>query len=246
MTDRFAHLENLLEADVQQRLLSDATRGQLNTAGYFHAEGLIQPRVCQALIDALAGAEFIEVRRNDRRGDTHFFTVNGTDLEARLPGMDGLYRYLGDVAAHLAERPLCGLDDLSIGLSLNCTPPGGAFVRHFDRNDVSASVMLNTVAGGALELWPNIYSSSVGALGRLANRTVMQLSLLKRPVRIPAAPGDVVFFSRRTLHGVAAIEGMRSRVSLIMAYDQPGVTYSQDQDYYGRADTRITLETLNA
>jgi uncharacterized protein (DUF433 family) len=84
------------------------------------------------------------------------------------------------------------------------------------------------------------------ALGRLTNRAVMQLSRFKRSLSIPAAPGDIVFFSRRTLHGVACIRGSRSRVSLIMAYDRPGVSFARERDYYGRAEKRITLERINA
>lgn len=244
MNADYNDLESCLTTDGKARLA--AAGPTLNANGYVHAAGVVSPDFCAALIDAIRGAEFIEVQRADRRGDTHFYTINGSDLASRMPIMADLYQHIGAVASNLAGTQLRGLKDLRIGLSLNCTPPGGGFVRHFDRNEISASVMLNSVEGGSLELWPNILSAPMQALGRLTNRAVMQLSRFRRPLSIPAARGDIVFFSRRTLHGVSPIEGARSRVSLIMAYDLPGISSAEDRDYYGRAEKRVTLERIDA
>ncbi len=218
----------------------------------FRKEGLLcveqglESGFCRGAIASLAGASMIEVESRDLRGSTRFLTLNGDELLGRVPMLAQLYEAFAPVVSRIAGEPMTPIDNRRVGISLNYTPPGGGFVRHFDRNQMTVSLYLNTIEAGELSVWPNVVSPVVDLFGRYKLPIALRLTRLRRAIDIPPREGTIVVFSRRTVHAVSPVLGQRSRVSIIMAYDRPETSFMDVPDYYGRGNQRVLLETVQA
>jgi hypothetical protein len=54
----------------------------------------------------------------------------------------------------------------------------------------------------------------------------------------------VIVFTKTTPHRVAGVEGDKFRVSVVFAYDRPGVSFLQGQTYYGYGEETKTIQDL--
>jgi hypothetical protein len=227
-------------------LASSEAQGRFRKEGYLCIERGLDPAFCRQAIASLQQASMIEVESRDLRGTTRFLTLNGDELLARVPGLAEFYVSFASVVSRIAGEPMTPIDNRRVGISLNYTPPGGGFVRHFDRNQMTVSLYLNTVEAGELTVWPNIVSPLVDLFGRYKLPIALRLTRLKRPIDIPPREGTVVVFSRRTVHAVSPVVGQRARVSIIMAYDRPQASFMDVPDYYGRGNQRVILDPVQA
>ena len=214
--------------------------------GYLSITDALSGEFCRNVIGSLHQANMIQVESRDLRGTTRFLTLNGQELIARAPALEALYLEFANVVSELTGERYTPLDNRKVGLSLNYTPPGGRFVRHFDRNEMTVSLYLNEVQDGELEIWPNIVSPFLDLFGRYKLPLALRLTRLMKAISIPPRAGTVVVFSRRTVHGVAPVVGERSRVSVIMAYDRPGRSFMHVPDYYGQGSSRVLLDSVSA
>lgn len=227
-------------------LTGGAARSAFRQRGYLCVEGALDPEFCRATIEGLARASMINVESRDLRGATRFLTLNGDELLARAPRLEWLYEQFGLLVSSITGKTYVALDNRSVGLSLNYTPPGGGFVRHLDRNEITVSLYLNSVDAGELSIWPNAVSPLLDMFGRYKLPLALRATRLRKPIDIPPRTGTVVVFSRRTVHAVSPVAGSRARVSVIMAFDRPGKSFQDVPDYYGSGAQRIVLDPVEA
>ncbi|MDJ0926101.1 MAG: 2OG-Fe(II) oxygenase [Gammaproteobacteria bacterium] len=209
--------------------------------GYLVIEHGMDSRFCRQVIEGLRGASMIEVPTQNNRGDTYFLTLNGQELVDRISVLAPLYERFGEIVNAVSGDEFAPLDTYEIGLSLNYTPPGGEFVRHFDRNEMTVSLYFNEVEGGELVVWPKILSPILRIFGEKGKSAAVRLSQYQKGVSITPRVGTIVIFSKQAVHAVAPVLGNRARVSVIMAYDRPGKSFQADRDYYGHGHDRVTL-----
>jgi hypothetical protein len=214
--------------------------------GYLALREALDPGICRNTIGSLTGASMIEVESSNLRGTTRFLTLNGNELIQRAPWLMDAYRSFADTLSQLTSDTYLPLDNLRVGLSLNYTLPGGSFVPHFDRNAITVSLYLNEVAHGELSIWPNIVSPLLDLAGKYKLPLALRLSRFRPPIDIPPRVGTLVVFSRRTVHSVAPVSGSKARVSVIMAFDRPGVSFAHVPDYYGVGTKRVVLGAVDA
>ncbi len=222
------------------------SRAAYERQGYLSVERALDPAFCQQSIGSLANASLIRVESSDRRGTTKFMTLNGEELLERVPRLRDLALEFADIVSRLAGTTYVPLDNSKVGISLNYTPPGGAFVRHFDRNEITVSLYLNEVANGELTIWPNIVTPFLDRFGRYRLPLALWKTRVTGSIDIPPRIGTAVVFSRRTVHAVSPVTGERCRVSIILAYDRPGRSFMDVPDYYGQGHSRAVLEQVRA
>lgn len=222
----------------------DGARETYRRRGYLCLTGALSATACREVIESLRGASMIDVRSRDLRGNSRFLTLNGGDLVSRVQWLRDDYLNLARKVSKVVGEPVVGLDNEKVGLSLNYTPPGGGFVPHFDRNAYTVSLYLNDVDDGELAIWPNIVSPLLDLAGDRKLGIALRLSRFKRAISIPPRQGTLVIFSRRTVHSVKPVTGDKSRVSVIMAFDRPGVSFREVPDYYGIGHDRVVLDEL--
>ncbi|MGI8753628.1 MAG: HalD/BesD family halogenase [Acidimicrobiales bacterium] len=129
------------------------------------------------------------------------------------------------------------LADPLAGLCLNVVPPGKDHPWHFDKNELTVSVVTQAPeAGGSFEYCPNIrsphrenFDDVRAVLAGRARHLVRSLAL---------RPGDLQLFrGRYALHRVRTVQGDQERHSALFAYaDRAGVigTVSRTRQLFGR------------
>ena len=239
-------LRGFITPEAAKTLFAPNSREQFKKNGILVLEDGLQPAVCRQIIDSLAGASMIEVPTQNDRGHTYFLTLNGKELVARAEALGEMYETFASVAECLADKSMSPLESYDIGLSLNYTPEGGGFVRHFDRNALTVSLYLNNVDGGQLIVWPKILSPLLRIFGEKGKSIAIRLSRFFRGIEIAPRTGTIAVFTDSAAHAVNPVRGNKARVSVIMAYDAPGKTYAHESNYYGRANARVVLQTVNA
>jgi len=227
-------------------LCGPGAREEFSRHGFIVLPKALEPRFCHHIVESLRGAELIEVSKQARTDRTYFLTLNGSELLSRASSLRTLYPALGEVVSRIAGETLQPLDNAEIGVSLNYTPAGGQFVRHFDRNQFTVSMYLNDVRGGELNVWPNAVNSLLDRWGARGRSLAVRLTRLKKPIAISPRQGTLVLFDRRTVHSVRPVIGDRCRVSVIMAFDRPGVMFSREKEYYGFGTRRVRLDEVHA
>jgi hypothetical protein len=176
------------------------------------------------------------VHREHARRGLHYSVIDGLHVERHLPELSVLYGRVNTLVNDLLAVDVVPLANRRAGLNVNITPPGGSYRWHYDRNALTATLYLNEVAGGDLELCPNYRLSrggDAGPLARAADRLLQAPAMMclfggKVSVR-PRAGVLVVMRGDRCLHSVSEVTGPERRINVVMAYDEVGRT-SQEGD----------------
>jgi hypothetical protein len=176
------------------------------------------------------------VHREHAGRGLHYQVIDGNRVERFLPSLEVLYRQVNGLVNDLLAVQVVPLGSHRVGLNVNITPPGGSYRWHYDRNALTATLYLNHVSGGDLELCPN-YRISRGNDARRPARAADRLlqvpgvmRLFGRKVRVHPEPGVlVVMRGDRCLHSVSEVTGRRRRINVVMAYDEIG-RVSQEGD----------------
>jgi len=105
------------------------------------------------------------------------------------------------------------------GLVMNVLPPGGQHPWHFDENDFSLVLMVQTPQqGGELEIAPMIRTPEAEQFEQV--RQVLA-GVSDRTKTIPVKAGDLVIFNgKRSLHRVTQVHGTKERHTIIFSYTQ--------------------------
>lgn len=169
----------------------------------------------------------IERRHGARR--LCYQVIDGLQVARDLPGLLDVYEAVNaEVDARLGVHVVPVAEPVA-RVNVNITPPGGSYRWHYDRNAVTATLYLNRVVGGELELCPGYRLSrgaGAGALGRAADRALQWrgvMRVLGHKVVVHPEPGLLVLMrGDRCLHSVAAVTGGACRYNLVMAFDDAG------------------------
>lgn len=230
---------------IRPEAFSDANRSRFVKDGYVYIQNALQDAVVDGLLGDLENKSYLKVESpTGRQGVTTFFSKNGENLIKASPLITPLEREMVELSNWLSGETYAPLDNRSIGASVNVTPAGGGFGTHFDRQEISAIAYLNSVEGGALDLWPRLRRWEPKWLGKKAARVTMALTLALPPVSISPTRGSLLIFTKYTPHRVAEVKGERSRVSLVYGLDRPGVSFLEGQEYYGDAEESVTIGSL--
>jgi hypothetical protein len=179
--------------------------------------------------DYVAGHELPTIRRQHGGRGLCYRVIDGLRVERDLPGLLTVYEAVNaEVNERLGVHVVPVAEPLA-RVNVNITPPGGSYRWHYDRNTLTATLYLNEVAGGDLELCPNYRLSRgarAGVVGRSADRLLETrgvMRVLGRKVTVHPQPGLlVVMRGDRCLHSVTAVDGTECRVNLVMAFDHVG------------------------
>ncbi len=131
------------------------------------------------------------------------------------------------------------------GYMVNIIKTGGKIPWHFDTNDFSISILLQTPSeGGIFEFAPNLRNPGTENLEGVS-------SVLNgdsdNVIKLPAKPGDLLIFKgRNSLHRVNEVMGQTPRYSLIFGYtNNPEIiaTASRRMRHFGRChDAHVEFE----
>jgi 2OG-Fe(II) oxygenase superfamily len=198
----------------------------------------LTPSLCLELLHELdiykVAHDLPLIDRAEARRSLRYRVIDGDRVFDSLPGVLSLY---GDVLAIVRRYdPRLGpLANQTARLNVNVTPPGGEYRWHYDRNSVTAILFLNTVEGGHTEMYPNcrihLDRWKDRAVQRVCDDVVRRVICLTRPLVVAPSPGRMIMMrADRCLHSVRKVEGHEDRVSVIMAFDQPGGVFSPARD----------------
>ncbi len=230
-------------------------RSDYRADGFVSRSGLLARDVCADILARVEAKrdELIPVEIDSFIAKNKFFTINGDDLEALVPEVRELGRELCAIASGVEGRPLAPLENKTVGISLNVTPPGGVLSWHYDRNLVTAVVHLNEVEGGAFEVYPR-YRVRVRDNHRGVRRFVQRVfdaalrpervrDVLGRRVVVQPTTGGVVLMGSSCLHQVAPVTGRASRGAIVFCFDEPGKVFdrSNTKNYYGYRDRKASV-----
>lgn len=230
---------------VRSSAYTEENRRKYLRDGYIHIENGLNDDVPDQLLSDLEHKTYLKVESPaGRRGVTTFYSKNGANLLAASPMIPSLEKELIELTNWLSGITYEALDNRSIGASVNITPAGGGFGTHFDRQEVSVIAYLNKVEGGELDLWARLRRWEPGWLGAFAHRVTMLLTTLLRPVRIAPKRGSILIFTKLTPHRVAEVKSDQKRVSVVFGLDRPGVSFLQNQTYYGDAEENVPIGAL--
>lgn len=177
----------------------------------------------------LADHDLPIIRREHGGRGLCYQVIDGGRVVRDLPGLLDVYEAVNaEVNERLGVHVVPVAEPLA-RVNVNITPPGGSYRWHYDRNTLTATLYLNGVDGGELELCPN-YRLSRGAgaslVGRTADRVLEWRGVMwafGHKVVIRPEPGLlVVMRGDRCLHSVATVTGPECRVNLVMAFDEVG------------------------
>jgi len=222
--------------------------------GYLVLQSFVTREECARLDEDIEEyrrtAVLVDVKTSQPHRRLEFSTFHGSAVEENIRGSAELNRRIEDFVNAVSSTRYVELDNKDIGLSVNVTAPGGVFTWHYDRHEITTILYLNEVQGGDLDFYPSCRLLLPEAWFRAKwlafPRRLVQfgLDLLVRPawvrnrisdmVSVAPAPGTlVVVIGTRTLHRVRDVRGQVARKAMVFAYDRPGRTFLNVQDYYG-------------
>jgi len=155
--------------------------------------------------------------------------IDGNAVAQEIGELEQLYALTGKLIGEWSGYSLAPIEDRVAAINVNITPPGGEYRWHYDRNEVTAIVYLNEVAGGATEVYANhrilcpprfgFLQPRIDAL--LSTRMVLAVAGTKSVV-LPQVGRLVIMRGDRCLHSVCPVEGTVERINVCMAYDRVG------------------------
>ena len=139
----------------------------------------------------------------------------------------------------LGESSLYAYADPLSSINLHYARPGQELGWHFDNSSFAITLMIAAPeAGGAFEYVNSVRDADAGEMNfEMAARV---LDGVIEPQRLDMAAGTLVLFrGRNAMHRVAPVEGRRTRMLVVLAYNaEPGIALSESarMTFYGRLD----------
>lgn len=141
-----------------------------------------------------------------------------------------LCEVLGEASLHAYADPLSSIN-------IHYAKPGQELGWHFDNSSFAITLMVQEPEdGGAFEYVGGLRDADAGDMGFDGLRKVLDGET--RPKRLAMGAGALVLFrGRNALHRVTPVEGERTRMLVVLAYNSsPGVSLSESarMTFYGR------------
>ncbi len=209
---------------------------QFNLEGYYLEHGFLNRQECERLLSSIS--EYQEkytvpvVYRHRQGRSLSYKVIDGKEIQSSLPEIDQLYQDINTIINTSLGTAFTTLKSRQTGVNVNITPPGGEYRWHYDRNEVTAILYLNEVAGGETECYPNYriyldnsrYSQLQQGLDYLLEVT---RNFFGKQVLIKPQQGSIFFMKgKHCLHSVQPVLGTSERINIIFAYDSPGASFT--------------------
>jgi hypothetical protein len=189
------------------------------------------------------------IRREHGGRGLCYSVIDGVQVRRHLQSLVVLYADVNELINRLLGVDVVPMKNSMAGINVNVTPPGGSYRWHYDRNVLTATLYLNQVTGGDIELCPNFRisrSRSPCRLARAADRLLqvpVVIEAFGRKVAVSPRPGVLVLMrGDRCLHSVTPVGGTRHRVNIVMSFDDAdGVARESDEldtYLYSQAEVR--------
>ncbi len=141
---------------------------------------------------------------------------------------------LGEAELHPYADPLSSIN-------VNYYDSGQELGWHFDNSSFSVTLLIQAgLGGGAFEFIADLRDGSSGFDNEEAVALVLDGKSDRVPVELEQEAGDLVLFrGRDALHRVTPVEGDRSRLLVVFAYNtEPGLSLSENarMTFFGRLD----------
>ncbi len=197
--------------------------------------------------------EMISVDNNSLIAKQKFLTINGEDLERKIPAISKIEEKVFSLINLIYRNKLAPLENKVIGKSLNLTPPSGVLSWHYDRNLVTAIIYLNEINGGELEVYPNyrirINNNHIGIIKLIQKffdailRPKFIRLVLGNKVKYQPETGSLVIIDSTCLHQVSAVREGPKRLALVLCYDYLGKKFdiNNTRNYYGYKGKKAQL-----
>ena len=145
---------------------------------------------------------------------------------------DFLCAVLGEASLHAYADPLSSIN-------LHYARPGQELGWHFDNSSFAITLMIEAPqAGGAFEYVSGLRDADEGEMNFELTARVLDGEV--EPRRLAMAAGTLVLFrGRNAMHRVAPVEGGRTRMLVVLAYNtEPGIALSESarMTFYGRLE----------
>jgi hypothetical protein len=176
--------------------------------------------------------DLTEINRPMKPRPLRYKVIDGHQIEQGLAGIWDLYHgEILDIVTKNSGLKLRPLGNQQAGVNINIMAPQKSSYRwHYDRNDVTAILYLNSVEGGETELYPN-YRILVGKNRGSLLQQWLDKALLLPPVRSlfgtrmrvePEVGKLVMMRGNRCWHSVRPVIGDVERVNIIFAFEIEG------------------------
>lgn len=205
----------------------------LDNIGYLTIDSFVEIRIAEKIMkELIIGFKSPEVIHVDM-DDIKLKTLNGSLLLDMIPLVGELYN---NVRISLSESfpSLVELNDKKIGISANLIEGGGCdnFRMHFDRNQLTIVIYLNTLNCLPLTIFPNIRMD----IKNTTHKPDFSISDKSAVDIYPVQGRTIIFYGNRTWHGVVNKDGSDSntkRYTLQFAFDFDHFDYD-NENYYGK------------
>lgn len=217
------------DAMTAARQLAPVAR-ELHRTGWLLIENAVCLAECNCMTAAIRDYEetggMYRIDRKDISG--RFWTFNGPEVEQNVAGSKALIANVSRLINLLpADREVRFQNS---GVNVNATRPDDRMGFHYDGQELSAVLHLNSVEGGEVEIHPRRRVPDRGPQGirkliqrarhELLRRSPLRRHLTKPQVVQPRAGNLLIMEASVCLHRVLPVRGDETRYSIVIAYDR--------------------------
>jgi hypothetical protein len=209
----------------------------LNKQGYLIEDSFFEDELIQNILNALVVGFQKDRVINVNTDGIKLKTINGDELLSSIPQITTIYNKIKMIL--LKSFPLLvDLKDKTIGISANLIEgTHDNFRMHFDRNQLTVVIYLNTLNCLPLSIFPNVRVD----VKNISEKPKFSLSDKTSVDIFPLQGRTIIFYGNRTYHGVVNKEGAFlnvKRYTLQFAFDFDYFEYG-NEPYYGKTDKII-------
>jgi 2OG-Fe(II) oxygenase superfamily len=184
-----------------------------------------------------------EIKRLCKDRSLDYGVIDGIKIKDHLPAITRIAEEIQQEIIQILNVEVRPITDRA-AVNVNVTRQRGEYRWHYDRNDISAILYLNSISGGELEFYSNyrflLEGSNNGRLQQALDRLVqskMIRNLFGKKTTLHPEPGMLLIFDGiRTLHSVAPVLSDEERICIVFAFDRADSTskknYSLDSYLY--------------
>jgi len=167
----------------------------------------------------------------------NYKVIDGQKIREHFPEIQKLYEDINKTVNKSVGQNLVPLKNTQVGVNINITSPGGEYRWHYDRNEVTGILYLNSVEGGETECYPNYrlyfeklrFSRVQKWLDYLLQLKIIRSVFGRQVLLVPRQGTLLLMRGNRCLHSVRAVLGEMDRINIILSYDAPDAYFAVEQ-----------------
>ena len=164
---------------------------------------------------------------------------NIIDVDSPLRQLYDSEKFRNFLCVVLSEQALYKYTDTLSSINLHYADPGQELGWHFDNSSFAITLMIKAPdQGGTFEYVRRVRNFEKGDLNYKGVKAGLDGNAVVQTLNMP--PGALVLFrGRDSLHRVTPVEGLATRVLVVLAYNkEPGISLSESarKTFFGRLD----------